>query len=93
MDGRLKEIDVEMLQRAFKDSEMGQNQVARELGWCREDRALADGTRFARAIGLTTYQQKLVTGKRVNRRISTTSYERAVKMVVAMGLEPTDYGL
>ncbi len=93
LDGRLKEIDVEMLQRAFKDSEMGQNQVARELGWCRDDNALADGTRFARAIGLKPYQQTLVTGKIVYRRISTTSYERAVKIVTAMGLEPTDYGL
>lgn len=93
MDGRLKEINVEMLQRAFRDSEMTQNQVARELGWYRKDRSCGEGNRFSRAIGLLTYQQTLVTGKRVNRRISTTSYERAVKIVTAMGLEPTDYGL
>lgn len=93
MDSRLKEIDVEMLKRAFKDSEMSQKQVARELGWVRKDRDEGDASRFARAIGLRTYQQKLVTGEMVSRRISTTSYERAVKIVTAMGLEPTDYGL
>ncbi len=84
MDARLKEIDVEMLQRAFKDSEMSQKQVAREMGWIRKDRDDGDASRFARAIGLRTYQQKLVTGNVVSRRISTIGYERAVKLVTAL---------
>ncbi len=93
-DGRLKEIDVEVLQRAFRDSEMSQNQVARELNWCRKDReGIGDGVRFARAIGLTRYRQTLVGGNTLYRRIATVRYERAVMLVVAMGLEPADYGL
>ena len=91
MDGRSKEIDVKILQQAFQDSGMLKSHVARNMGWY-EKKGRADGVRFTRAIGLKPYQKNL-SSRKAYYTISTTNYERAVELVLAMGLDPTDYGL
>lgn len=90
-DGRVQEIEVEVLQRAFRDSGMSKAAVARELGWTRGPKnGVGDTSRFARAIGLAPWS-RLIRGE--CRYCATTRYERAVMIVQAMGLEPADYGL
>lgn len=85
MGARADNIPVEVIQRAFADSGLSQNEVARRMGWVRSPTPNTD--RVRRALGI-----KPTSGSRPKKQTSVT-YERALELIDAMGLEPVDYGL
>lgn len=73
------------IQKALDDAGISVNELARRMNWYRPPVPNVD--RVRRALG-----RKPANGSRKKIQ-QTVTYERALELIVAMGLEPADYGL
>lgn len=85
MRAREDQVEVAVIAKALKDSGLTKTEVARNMGWFK---TIADTTKLRRAIGEKPWYYR--GNKQFQKHVR---YDRAIELIEAMGLDPTDYGL
>lgn len=80
-------VPTRLVREAFERSGLSAAKLAERMGWLWGGRG--DSPRVKRALGLIPQRS----GNGEQARARTMRYRRAVEMITAMGLDPTDYGL
>lgn len=84
---RVGGIPVESIRRAVATAEVTPNELARRLGHTRGN-GKPDCSPIRRAMGL---HPEYKNGRKYFQQ--TVSYEKAARIIVALGLDPVDYGV
>lgn len=85
-----REISVAPIREAFHASDLTAYEVARRLEWRKGPAGYPDAGRVKRTLGIVHNWEKRTNRPYVQVRCS---YATAMKLVTAIGLDPTDLGL